>query len=374
MRADRFAAALGAEFFAGVPDSLLRPFCDYLTEQYGLGSRHIIAANEGNAVGLAAGHYLATGKPGVVYLQNSGLGNIVNPVASLLNEKVYGIPVIFVVGWRGEPGVHDEPQHVFQGEITEQLLRDIGLETFVVSPDTSDAEMTRQKEIFDGVLSRGRSVAWLVCKGALEATAKYTPQNPGSMKREEVLRRILDVSGEDIIVSTTGKTSRELFELREQRGEGHYRDFLTVGSMGHSSSIALGIALRKPDRRVWCVDGDGAALMHLGAMATIGAHGPENLVHVVVNNGAHESVGGLPTVAGGLDMAELAECLGYPAAYTADSPEALAAALERIAKTMRLTFLEVKSAVGSRPNLGRPTTSPEQNKSDFMFFLGNAQG
>ena len=275
MKAEAFARVLGADFYTGVPDSQLKALCNYLMATWGIDPKHhIIAANEGNCAALAAGYHLATGKVPVVYMQNSGEGNIINPAASLLNEKVYAIPVIFVVGWRGEPGIHDEPQHIYQGEVTVKLLDVMGIPSFILSKETSEEELSAAMEAFRPLLAEGRDVAIVVRKGALSFDGKVDYANHETMLREQIIRHVLAVSGTDPIVSTTGKASRELFELREARGEGHGLDFLTVGSMGHSSSIALGVALQKPGTRVWCVDGDGAALMHMGAMAVIGANAP----------------------------------------------------------------------------------------------------
>ncbi|MBQ3447099.1 MAG: phosphonopyruvate decarboxylase, partial [Synergistaceae bacterium] len=308
-----FADIVGADFYAGVPDSQLKALCDYLMAGYGLDPHHhIIAANEGNALALASGYNLATGKIPAVYMQNSGLGNIVNPSTSLTNPKVYSIPVIFIVGWRGEPGVHDEPQHIYQGAITNELLDLLGIRHFTLSKDTTESELRGVMEDFRAVLDGGEDVAFIVRKGALTFDGKISYGNDYSMVREEVIRRIISVSGNDPVISTTGKTSRELFELRTT----HERDFLTVGSMGHASSIALGVALQKPGVKVWCVDGDGAAIMHLGAMAVTGTISPRNLVHIVINNSAHESVGGLPTAAGRINLPEIAKACGYVHVYS----------------------------------------------------------
>lgn len=357
----------GFEFFAGVPDSQLKALCSFLMDRYGLDpAHHVIAANEGNAAALAAGYHLATGKTPVVYLQNSGLGNLVNPVASLLNEKVYGIPCLFLVGWRGEPGVHDEPQHVFQGEITLSLLDDLDIPAFVIDKTTAQEQVEGKLAEYLALFAQGKQAAFVVRKGALEYSGKTVYRNAHPMSREEAIGCILGASGEDPVVSTTGKASREVYELREARGQGHEHDFLTVGSMGHSSSIALGIALQKADRRVWCLDGDGAALMHLGAMAVIGAKGPANLIHVVLNNEAHESVGGMPTVAGRVDLCAIARACGYPDVFCVDSPSGLDRALQAAKAAHRLTFLEVKCALGARADLGRPAAAPQQNKAAFM--------
>ena len=361
------------EFFAGVPDSQLKALCSWLYDRYGVSDRHVIAANEGNAAALAAGYHLATGKTPVVYLQNSGLGNIVNPVASLLNEKVYGIPCLFIVGWRGEPGVHDEPQHIFQGEITLSLLEDLDIPACIIDKTTTEEQVKAKLDEYRALFAQGKQAAFVVRKGALEYQSKTKYGNAHPMGREDAIGHILAASGDDPVVSTTGKASREVFEHRAARKQGHGHDFLTVGSMGHSSSIALGIALQKPDKRVWCLDGDGAALMHLGAMALIGANRPGNLIHIVLNNGAHESVGGMPTVAGALDLPAIARACGYPSAAAVDTPEALDKALAAAKAANQLTFIEVKCALGARADLGRPTTTPQENKSAFMSALGLAQ-
>ncbi len=361
---------IGADFYTGVPDSQLKALCGYLTRTYGTDPKHhIIAANEGNCAALAAGYHLATGKVPVVYMQNSGEGNIINPAASLLNERVYGIPVVFIVGWRGEPGIHDEPQHIFQGQITRSLLDLMEIRNFVIGKDTTEEEVRAAMTEFRPLLEAGKDVAFVIRKGSLTDSEPVTYSNPYSMNREEIIRHIVAASGEDPIVSTTGKASRELFETRVANGQSHKYDFLTVGSMGHSSSIALGVALHKPDRRVWCVDGDGAVLMHMGAMAVLGAYRPENLIHVVINNEAHETVGGMPTVAGKTDLVAMAKACGYPNAVRVDSFEALDRELEAAKARRELSLIEVKAALGARADLGRPTTTAMENKENFMRFL-----
>ncbi len=357
------------EFFTGVPDSQLKPLCNYLMATYGISSKHVIAANEGNAVGLAAGYHLATGKVPVVYMQNSGLGNIINPVASLMNDKVYGIPCVFIVGWRGEPGIKDEPQHIYQGEVTVKLLEDMDIATFIIGKETTAEELDAKMTEFKALLAKGKQVAFVVRKGALEFDGKVKYENDNKMMREEIIEHIATVSGEDIVVSTTGKASRELFEIRERRGQTHGSDFLTVGSMGHSSSIALAIAKEKPDRKIWIIDGDGAVLMHMGAMALLGANAPRNVVHVVINNGAHETVGGMPTVAEKIDLCKIAEGCGYPSAVSVDNFEALDNMLNEAKNAEKLTFIEVKCSIGARDDLGRPTTTAKENKENFMKYL-----
>ena len=375
MQAEKFMQILGCDFYTGVPDSQLKALCDCLLDTYGIDpEHHIIAANEGNCAALAAGYHLATGKVPAVYMQNSGEGNIINPAASLLNEKVYAIPIIFVIGWRGEPGVHDEPQHIYQGEVTLKLLEDMGIARFVIGKETTEAELAAAVQRFAPLLKSGRDVAFVVRKGALTYGKKMEYHNEYPLRREEIIRQITEASKNDPVVCTTGKASRELFELRAAAGEGHERDFLTVGSMGHSSSIALGIALQKPQDTVWCIDGDGAVLMHMGALAVIGSCKPKNLVHIVINNGAHETVGGMPTVAGGMDIPALARACGYPYAAAAGTAEELRKELAAARERGELSLIEVKCAIGARADLGRPTTTALENKQNFMKYLAEKTG
>lgn len=367
MRVESFIEALNADFYTGVPDSLLKPLCNYLMHTYGIDRKHhVIAANEGNCVGVAAGYHMATGKYPVVYMQNSGEGNIVNPVASLLNEKVYAIPMIFVVGWRGEPGVHDEPQHIYQGEITVKLLDDLGIENVILDVNMTEDELDGVMKRFNEVLAAGKPVGFVVRKGALSYDTKVIYENSYDMSREDIIKHIIEVSGEDPIVSTTGKASRELFEAREAKGQGHGYDFLTVGSMGHTSSIALGVALNTPQKKVWCIDGDGSAIMHLGALAVLAKHNPENLVYILINNESHETVGGLPTVSGNIDWKTLAAGAGFKWVASVDSFRALDKELKEAKEANHLTFIEVKCALGARDDLGRPTTTALENKVAFM--------
>lgn len=369
MQINDFTKALQANFYCGVPDSQLKALCDHLMLTYGIDpAHHIIAANEGNCTAIAAGYHLATGKVPVVYMQNSGEGNVINPVASLLNDKVYGIPCIFVIGWRGEPGVHDEPQHIYQGEVTVQLLRDMDIDCCIVDAQTAPQDIVDRLNEWQGALQAGKQVAFVVKKGALALQEKCPYRNEYVLSREEVIRRIVAVSGNDPIVCTTGKASRELFEIREANGQGHGCDFLTVGSMGHSSSIALGIALQMPHKKIWCIDGDGAALMHMGAMAVIGAHKPRNLVHILLNNNAHETVGGMPTVANTTDFTAVAAACGYPSEYVGRVTDGkmLDGMLFNAKEADCLSFLEIRCAIGSRADLGRPTTTARQNKESFV--------
>ncbi|MCR5607683.1 MAG: phosphonopyruvate decarboxylase [Lachnospiraceae bacterium] len=370
MKVDKLVEIIGSDFYAGVPDSQLKALCNYLMNTYGIDkNHHMIAANEGNCVALAAGYHLATGKVPVVYMQNSGEGNIINPVASLLNDKVYAIPMVFVIGWRGEPGIHDEPQHIYQGEVTIKLLDDMGIKSFIIGKDTTDEEVVKVMADFKKELEAGKNVAFVIRKGAISYDGKVTYANDNKMVREEVIHHIIKVTGEDPIISTTGKASRELFEARLNNNQSHKYDFLTVGSMGHSSSIALGVAINKPDRKVWCIDGDGAVLMHMGSMAVVGANKPSNMVHVVINNGAHETVGGMPTVAENIDLVAIAKACGYPFAVSVDSYDDLDKELNEAKNRDELSLIEVKCNIASREELIRPTTTALENKENFMDFI-----
>ena len=373
MNVEDFIAELGVDYFTGVPDSQLRPLCDYLVDTYGIDQRHhVIAANEGNSVGLACGYHLATGKTPVVYMQNSGQGNAVNPIASLISPDVYAVPMIFVIGWRGEPGVHDEPQHVQQGKITLDLLDTLGIAYLVLDAQTTVEDVRAAVSTFKEGARDGKSFAFVVRKGALvRGAGKLKYENDFRLTREEALKTIASKTGDTPIVSTTGKASRELFEIREASGAGHGLDFLTVGSMGHASSIAQGIAAQKPDSKIICLDGDGAVLMHMGALASVGASGLKNFVHIVVNNGAHETVGGMPTVASAINIPSIALDCGYAFAKSVDDADSLASAVEELLSEAHEgpSLLEVKCKLGARADLGRPTTTPIQNRDAFMKTL-----
>lgn len=356
------------DFYAGVPDSLLKNICAYIADN--MDAQHnIIAANEGAAVGLAAGYHLATGKAGVVYMQNSGEGNIINPLASLTDKEVYNIPILLLIGWRGRPGVRDEPQHVKQGKVTTGILNTMGINYDVLSTDEEKA--AKQIAIAVEALKNNEVYALVIEKGTFEDYKLQSVEiNDLTMTRESAIQAVAAALGEkDAIVSTTGMISRELFEYRANNGESHNRDFLTVGSMGHASQIALGIAMQKTDRTIWCFDGDGAIIMHMGSMAIVASKEPRNFVHVVFNNGAHDSVGGQPTVGLKINFPCIARGVGYKHTFSVSTMKDLEQILEDVKKTEGPTLLEVKVKKGNRKNLGRPTTTPVQNKEALMDFL-----
>ena len=355
----------GIEFFAGVPDSLLKNICAYITDNIPR-ENNIIAANEGNAVGLAAGYHLATGKVGCVYMQNSGEGNIVNPLLSLMDADVYKMPLLLIIGWRGEPGVHDEPQHVKQGKVTLSLLETMGVPYVVLDENWHN----QVAEALQTIQSCNGIYALIVRQGTFD---EYKLQNhqtqEWALSREEAIKIVVDkLREDDIVVSTTGMISRELFEYREAKEQGHAHDFLTVGSMGHASQIALGIALQKPNRRVIVFDGDGAMLMHMGGMAIIGDYNPKNLVHIIFNNGAHDSVGGQPTVGQKIDVEAIAKAVGYADVISVDSQESLMFAMNHVNNAVMdgVSLINVNVRKGNRKDLGRPTTAPQQNKEALM--------
>ncbi len=366
---------LNIKMIAGIPDSALKQFCDYLDGKQEKPFVHFVPANEGAAAGIAVGHYLATGNPACVYMQNSGLGNVVNPLTSLANEKVYGIPVLFVVGWRGIPGMADEPQHRFMGEITCPLLAELGISYAVIKKETTAGELERMAEQAGGCLSAGKQFAFVVEPGAFESGETRRRENAWRLVREDAIHEILSfISGDDIVVSTTGKISREVYEQSDRIRGHHGQVFLTVGGMGHVSMIAFGIAAEKPDKRVYCIDGDGAAAMHMGSLAFLGKQQPANLVHICLNNDAHESVGGMPTGCAGLDFAGIAGAAGYPYTKTVTDLAGLLDALDEIRQEKRLSFLEVKVSLDARKDLGRPAETARENKKAFMDYHNGRNG
>jgi len=378
---------LDIEFFTGVPDSLLKSFCAYVTDN--CGENHVIAANEGGAVGLAAGHYLATGNPALVYMQNSGQGNAVNPLCSLADPDVYSIPMVLLVGWRGEPGVKDEPQHVKQGKVTVSLFETLGIPTEVL-PDDEQSALDVTRKMVEKAKTESRPVALIVRKGLF---AEYKLQNKkpdiAALPREQAIEGVLRALPKDaVVVSTTGMISREVYETRERLGQDHSRDFLTVGSMGHASMIAMGIAKAQPNRKVFCLDGDGASIMQMGNMAIVGRSGCDNLTHIVFNNAAHDSVGGQPTVGYDIDLSRIAESCGYDLLQPPSSQfrgqalnvelvaDAVQFSLNLVGKgedagfSARPNFMEMQVAKGARKDLGRPKEPPQVNKALYMKTLG----
>ncbi|UVT19461.1 MAG: phosphonopyruvate decarboxylase [Nitrospira sp.] len=359
----------GVEFFTGVPDSLLKEFCACIAHTSRT-DRHIIAANEGGAVALALGYHLATRNVPLVYLQNSGLGNVINPLLSLVDGEVYSIPLLFVIGWRGEPGFHDEPQHKKQGRVMLPMLEAMEIPVSVLGPELDHAG-TIVKDALTYVRKTSTPFALIIKQGTFGSfVAPRIERTEFPLTREEAIQQVIDALEErDVVISTTGMPSREVYEYRSKRGDGHHRDFLTVGGMGHASQIALGIALQRPERSVYCLDGDGALLMHMGALALNGTLKPRNLKHIILNNGAHDSVGGQPTVARDVDILGIARAASYEQVFRAQTKQELQSCLEELKRSIGPSLLEVCVRRGARKDLGRPATTPVQNKKAFMEFI-----
>lgn len=360
----------GTDFFTGVPDSLLKNFCAYVTDNAPQ-DKHIISANEGSATALAAGYHFATGKIPLIYMQNSGEGNMINPMLSLVDPDVYSVPMLMIIGWRGEPGVHDEPQHVKQGKVTCDLLDAMKVPYQVLSDNENDLPL-QFEEAYSYIKTNNAPYAFVIRKGTFD---EYVLQNnevvDGKMTREQAIEKImLSADEKTAFVSTTGMASRELYELREKHNRSHEKDFLTVGSMGHASQIALSIAMQKKDFNVYCIDGDGATIMQMGGLATIGTRNPKNMVHFVLNNGAHDSVGGQPTVGRKIDLCTIASGCGYENVVHVETIEELETVLHDNQTKNKLTFIEVLVTKGARKDLGRPKSTPIENKKALMEFLG----
>ena len=362
--------ARGVEFYAGVPDSLLKPVCFCMADR--AGDKHVVAANEGGAVALACGYHLATGKVPLVYLQNSGQGNTINPLLSLAHREVYSIPLLLLIGWRGEPGTKDEPQHIQQGKVTISLLEAMDIPHRVLAPEPEAARRCVD-ELLALAAAESRPVALMVRKNTFESyKPQVLPAADFQMTREQAIETIVDALDEtDAIVSTTGHISRELYEYRDRAGQGHHREFLTVGSMGHASQIAMGIALAQPGRQVVCLDGDGAMLMHMGGAAIVGAAGVANFKHVILNNGVHDSVGGMATAGLRVSFTEIVKACGYTEAWRVERREDLAEKVEQLRSVRGPALLEVMVQKGARADLGRPKTTPIENKTAFTEFLSH---
>ena len=357
------------EFFSGVPDSLLKNFCSYLDDNTD-DDNHVISANEGSAVAISIGYHLATSKVPLVYMQNSGLGNAINPLLSLADEKVYSIPMILMIGWRGEPGIKDEPQHIKQGLVTRSMLESMEIKTILIDKNSHIETIIEACNLAKNEL---RPVALLVKKNTF---SKYQSNNSNKLKQFPLRERIINIIAAEAekysysIVSTTGVTSRELFEYRSQNLLDHSNDFLTVGGMGHASQIALGLAMFNK-KNILCLDGDGAFLMHMGAAAEIGVRGLKNFKHILINNECHDSVGGQPTRSGCIDLSQVASSLGYRVFKSCNSIKELENCIEDFLICNECSFMEIKSSPGFRKDLGRPTSSPKENKICFMESLQN---
>lgn len=357
----------GIEFFTGVPDSYLNGFCNYLLDNVSP-DKHVIAANEGNAIGIAAGYYFSTKSVPLVYMQNSGIGNTLNPLISLADKHVYKVPMVLVIGWRGEPGSGDWPQHHTQGIVTPKILDMLEI-PYIIAED-NDMELEMQVHKLLNIAKKNLTpVAIIARKGVFAVTKKSNIiDNKYPMSREEAIETILDtMPSNTIYCATTGRATRELYFLRECRGEGHQCDFLNVGSMGHASSVALGIALAKKNRKVVCLDGDSAALMHLGAFTMASKELCTNLMHVVLNNGAHESVGGQPSAGQLVDFTCIARGSGYQTVNgEISTKKELVKAIEELNHYNKSSFIDVRIHKGLKRELPPLNISHEDLIKDLI--------
>ena len=361
----------GVTFFTGVPDSYLHGFCTLLRETAERND-NVICANEGNAIGVAVGHYLATGEMPLVYMQNSGEGNAVNPLASLACEEMLSVPMILLIGWRGDPYHKDHVQHKLQGEATPLILDDLGI-AHLTLPDDEEGVRETVAQSVDRARERHAPVGILVPKGILNGTKTFGVEDGDYPSRWEAIDAVIDAIPSDAICcASTGRAARELYYVRESRGEGHACDYLNVGSMGHNSSVALGMALAHPDRQVVVLDGDAAVIMHMGSLAVEGQYAPRNLLRVTLNNAQHESVGGQPSAGRTTNLTGVAAACGYatvefgPAISTGD----IAAAIAELSKADRPAFLDVYIRSGIRKGLPGLEVDPRAMRDGLMEELG----
>ncbi len=352
-------------FFTGIPDSLLKNLLFYIEKNIDK-KNHIIAANEGNAIALGVGYHLATNKIPMIYMQNSGIGNAINPLLSIVDEYSHAIPMLLMIGWRGEPNTKDEEQHKKQGEVTLKLLETIDVKYEIL--DISKIEV-QIKKAYDYMKLNNKPYALVVKKNSFKDYKKENiKENKNLLKREKVLQIISkNIDCNSKIFSTTGKTSRELFELRTTQQQGNENDFLNTGGMGHTSSIALAYALRTPQKNVYCIDGDAAVLMHLGSLAINASLNIHNFNHILINNGAHESVGGQKSVGFDIDFLNIAKGAGYKNVFYAEKEAEIKDALKYLKNNDGPNFLEIKVNCGSRNDLGRPNINAIERKKLFML-------
>lgn len=355
----------GLDFFAGVPDSLLKNLCSCIKSNSDK-KNHIITANEGNAIAVASGYHLSTGRFGVVYMQNSGIGNAINPLLSLADEEVYSIPMLLIVGWRGEPNTKDEPQHIKQGKITISMFQTMGTEVVILEENYRE----QIDYCYDYMKKNNKPIALIVKRDTFTEYQTEKEANEYKLTRESALENIISkLDDNDFIVSTTGKTSREIFEIRERKNQAHSNDFLTVGSMGHASSIAFGMSLHT-DKKVYCIDGDGSFIMHMGSLSIIAQNAGDNFKYILINNGAHESVGGQPTIAFDIKIDEILKAAGFKNVYRAANEEEINKSFRYLKDKDELSALIIDTKQGSRHDLGRPTLSAIDNKISFMKKIG----
>lgn len=360
---------MGIHFFTGVPDSLLNDFCLYLTNNIPDGE-HVMAANEGNAIAIAAGNYLATGNIPLVYMQNSGIGNATNPLLSLTHSCVYSIPMILVIGWRGDPAVKDHAQHEKQGELTPILMEDMDIPFRIL--DDNDTVIERFQWAYTQAQAISSPVALIAKKGILAQKEKHQEYPESTlMSREEAISAVIDILGENAIyLATTGRATRELHEQLQLHGISHQREFLNVGAMGHLSSIGLGMALGAPDKKVVIFDGDAAAVMHMGSFATNGRYHPKNLIHIVLNNGVNESVGGQLSAGQIVNLTSIAKSCGYntlPSFIV--SKQELQESVKSLVNADHLSFVDLHVRQGIRKDIPKLSINHKESIEELHQLL-----
>ena len=360
---------MGVDFFTGVPDSLLNDFCLYMTNNLPA-SEHVMAANEGNAIGIAAGHFMATGKLPLVYMQNSGIGNATNPLLSLTHDCVYGIPMLLVIGWRGDPSINDHAQHKKQGELTPVLMTDMDIPYEILDDDNTVIEK------FRWAANKAREISSpvaLIAKKAILTQKEKKQMYPESplMNREEAVSVVIDVFGDGAVyLGTTGRATREVHEQLKMHGVSEGHEWQNVGSMGHVSSVGLGLALARPDKKIVVFDGDAAAVMHLGAFATNCRYKAANLIHIVLNNGVNESVGGQQSAGQLIDLTGVAKSCGYRnVGHAVKTKEELQQVLKTLPGDDMPTFIDVYVRQGIRPDMPKLNIDHKAQKEALMNYL-----
>ena len=362
----------GVEFYTGVPDSTIKDFCFFLDSNLPK-SKHIIAANEGNSIGIATGYHLSTGKIPLVYMQNSGFGNAINPITSLADKSVFSIPMLIMLGWRGEPETNDAIQHQKDGQIQISLIESLGIPYTILSNNSNNLE----DQIDNSVkLAEEQSSPFflLVRRNSFEKSRHKLayPKIESDMSREYAISEIIkSIENDAAIISTTGKISRELYESRLKQGDDNHKDFRVIGSMGHASSISLGMSISNEKRKVYCIDGDGSIIMHMGALSVIGKYGSSNFRHILLNNFSHDSVGGQASSSDVIDFSILSRSLSYKSYYKIAKKSDFNDIFTEFISSPGPSFLEIVVTQGSRSDLSRPNISPIDNKKSFMEFFGD---
>lgn len=362
----------GFTFFTGIPDSTFKNFMKFIVDNDGKCLQNLVACNECESIALSAGYYLATNKIGIAYMQNSGLGKAINPLTSLCDQDTYSIPVLLLIGWRGEPGKNDAPQHKKMGRIMLSLLETLEIPYSILEPDLDyiKNEMKKAKKYFN---NRKEPYAFIIRRNFFEDyDIKTLQKNNYELNREEAIELIMDNLDEnDIVISTTGLISREVYEYRENREKDHFKSFYNIGSMGCASSIGLSIALQRPNKRILIFDGDGAAIMQMGVFTTIGKNFPDNLVHIIFDNHAHETTGNQPSNSTAVNFHQVALASNYNYGTIVTTKSQLLDVINEIKHKKGPQMIVVRVKMGFRLDLKRPEKEPTNYKEYLMKYLTN---